>query len=407
MSDSSNNFKKVRSTLRFYGLNAIIGFGLGIAIVIVVFIANRQGASDLDNQKGSLITSNNQQNSQLNATGQISDSSSSEELINADMETASLALEERFTVLLVGMDNRPEEKHLSNTDTLIVASFDKKNKKMVLLSIPRDTQVILPQKGKEKVNALARLGKGVPSTVEYIGKLINAPIQGYVVTNFQGFKNIVDSLGGITVNVEKNMYFDTGDDKDRYINLKKGEQRLNGTQALQYARFRNDELADISRTSRQQEVIKAIVAEATAARNIPKIPILIPKVYQSIETDLNISQLWTLAMTLKNRDEYEVVNQTLPGSFSIEEGISYWKVNSTEAKGMLEKLFQGKKMSIFENGPSTTVAQKKPVAEELKSDAVNQGEQQKKENTKSETNTQKDINQATDEQGITFEMIGP
>lgn len=393
--------------LRVYGLNAILGFGLGVVIVFVALtILGKPGIlgteikgtskSNTSNSLNGQFITQSEPNEQGLSLGGIDELGDVGEKSNT---SSSIALKDRFTVLLVGMDNRPEEKFTSNTDSLIVASLDQKNKKMILLSIPRDTQVLLPGKGKEKVNALARLGKGISSTKLYIQELIGTPIDGYVMTNFQGFKNIVDSLGGITINVEKNMYFDTGDNKDRYIDLKKGTQRLNGTQALQYARFRNDELADISRTSRQQDVLKAIVSEATETRNLPKIPFLIPKIYQSIETDLNMSQLWALSMALKNREEYEVMNQTLPGKFSVEEGISYWKVEPKNSKEMLSNLFQGKKSPVFGNNTSSA-SLKKPVPQEIKPDSsLLKADEAKNDGTE---NTNKKENP-----GITFEVVNP
>lgn len=392
---------------KVYGLNALLGFGLGVALVLFTITVGKIGAgvdfrgiaqSEVAGPNGSpAISKEGPEKNVSNLQEDREKTNEKESGENSSLPSKSIdqAISERFTVLLVGMDNRPEEKFTSNTDSLIVASLDQKNMKMLFLSIPRDTQVMLAGQ-KEKINALARLGQGIPSTQQYIADLIGHPINGYIVTNFQGFKDIIDSLGGITINVEKNMYYDTGDSQDRYINLKKGVQRLNGSQALQYARFRNDELADISRTQRQQEVMKAIVAEATAPRNLPKIPFLIPKVYQSMKTDLNVSQLWALAMALKNSDKYEVVNQTLPGRFSVEEGVSYWKVNSKESKQILSRLFQGKKSPVFESTYAKQETVKKPA--EPKAEAANAGDINA---------TDTPANDPSGNEGITFEVIGP
>lgn len=416
MPNHKENSNPLLHFFRVYGLNALIGFGLGVIIVFLATTVLGKPGSMGTEAKGINRSNPSTSLNNVQPTNQ-SEKGNQGANLQSDIETgdvavqnnpSGLSLKDRFTVLLVGMDNRPNEKFTGNTDSLIVASIDQKNKKMILLSVPRDTQVLLPGKGKEKVNALARLGKGISSTQEYIQELIGNPIDGYVMTNFQGFKNIVDSLGGITINVEKNMYFDTGDSKDRYINLKKGNQRLNGTQALQYARFRNDELADISRTSRQQEVLKAIVSEATEARNLPKIPFLIPKIYQSIETDLNMSQLWSLAMVLKNRAEYEVINQTLPGKFSIEEGISYWKVEPKTSKEMLSKLIQGQKTSVFGN-QAASAPQKKPASTEITTDSSKSENAVLPNSVKSDEAKARgsEATMSHENQGITFEVVGP
>ncbi|MDI6813558.1 MAG: LCP family protein [Desulfitobacteriaceae bacterium] len=253
-----------------------------------------------------------------------------------------------FTVLLVGVDNRPGEGNISNTDTLILANYMPTAKRLALLSVPRDTQITYPGFGKQKINAAARLGKGLKSTVKITENLLGQTINGYIKVNFAGFKEIIDTLGGITLTVEKDMYYNTGDKVDGIINLKKGTQRLSGTQALQYARFRHDNLADISRTMRQQAVIKAIVKEALQAKTLTKLPRLIPQAYRAVETDLSLGQMFAFWNLVRSGEGVEMVSQTLPGSFVIEEGISYWKVRLSESRVAVRSLFQeGKTQSIF------------------------------------------------------------
>ncbi|ODA39043.1 Cell envelope-associated transcriptional attenuator [Desulfosporosinus sp. BG] len=256
----------------------------------------------------------------------------------------------RFTVLLIGVDRRPDETSLSNTDSLLVASVNTGNGKIALISIPRDTQVIIPGYGKNKINAAARVGKGLTTTIALVEGLIDQPIDGYVLTNFTGFKSIIDTLGGITVNVEKDMHYVTGDLSDGVINLSKGTQRLNGTQALQYARFRHDALADISRTVRQQTVLKAMGKEFMKVKTITKLPWLIPQLQKSVETNLSLAQLWSLANIFLRFEKPEISSQTLPGNFLIENDISYWKVNPRRSRDVTKRLLEeGKTSSVFFN----------------------------------------------------------
>lgn len=263
-------------------------------------------------------------------------------------DSAPALTQKRFTVLLIGVDQRPGEKSYSNTDTLLVASINTENGKVNLLSIPRDTQVNIPGYGKEKINAAARLGKGLKTTQSLIEQLIDQPIDGYVLTNFDGFKTIIDTLGGITLTVEKDMYYVTGDKKDGIINLKKGTQRLSGTQALQYARFRQDALADISRTSRQQAVLKAMEHEFLQVKTLSKLPALISQMTKAVETNLSVSQLWSAGNTLLRFNDPEIVSQTLPGNFLIENDISYWKVDPLKSKAIVKRFIEeGKTSSVF------------------------------------------------------------
>ncbi|AHF07318.1 LCP family protein [Desulfitobacterium metallireducens] len=333
--------KKKASSLEFfkvYGVNAILGFGLGVGIVLLALTLWGRG------QVGKIFSAETQPSQRVNQTAK-DEKASPQDKVNETVESFNSS---RFTVLLIGMDNRPEETSLCNTDSLLVASIDQSNERLTFLSIPRDTQVDLPGVDIQKINAIARVKNGFSATQKYVETMIGYPIDGYVATNFNGFKSIIDSLGGITLNVEKNMHYDTGDSQDRYIDLKKGTQRLTGSQALQYARFRNDEMGDISRTARQQAVVKAIFKEATELENLPKLPFAIPKVYQSVQTDLSISQIWSLASLLKKTEQYQIVSQTLPGKFAIEKGISYWKVNSNQVQKVVTQLFlEGKTTSVF------------------------------------------------------------
>ncbi|MDP4127164.1 MAG: LCP family protein, partial [Bacillota bacterium] len=120
---------------------------------------------------------------------------------------ANDGLKNRVNVLLIGADQRPEEKKF-NTDSLILAMVDPDTRRISLLSIPRDTRISLPGHGYMKINAVAAL-TDFPTLLESVQKLTGEPIAGYVQTNFQGFKKIIDTLGGITVDVEKDMYYET------------------------------------------------------------------------------------------------------------------------------------------------------------------------------------------------------
>ena len=254
----------------------------------------------------------------------------------------------RFTVLLVGIDKRQGDLSIGNTDTLLVASVNTDTGKIALLSIPRDTQVIMPGVGKTKINAAARLGKGLNTTEALIEGLIGQNLDGYILTNFTGFKNIIDTLGGITVTVEKNMYYVTGEKQDGVINLKKGTQQLTGAQALQYARFRHDAFADISRTARQQAVLKAMAKEFLQLKTIPKLPLLIPQMFKAVETNLSLKEIWSLANALVQDQKPDISAQTLPGNFLVENGISYWKVDPLDSGAVVKKLFdEGKTTSVF------------------------------------------------------------
>ena len=248
-------------------------------------------------------------------------------------------LQNRVSVLLIGADQRPDQIKF-NTDSLIFASVDPKTKQISLLSIPRDTRVALSGHGHVKINEIVAL-TDLPTLQKSVGQLTGQPLEGYVQTNFAGFKKIIDTLGGITVDVEKDMYYETGDREDGYINLDKGVQRLDGSQALQYARFRHDALGDISRTARQQVVLKAVAKEMFRLSTLPKLPFLIPQLMEAVNTNLSGKDMIALARVAVRFDSANIVSQTLPGAFQDINGASYWKVDPVEVKKVVKNLFVG------------------------------------------------------------------
>lgn len=149
------------------------------------------------------------------------------------------------------------------------------------------------------------------------------------------------------------MYFETGDKEDGIINLRKGRQLLNGSQVLQYVRFRHDQLADISRSARQQAVLKAIVQELKQPKALLKSPWLIPQAYKSIYTNLSMAKLLSFSGMILHWDSVQVVSQTLPGYFSTENKISYWDVYPNDIKKVASGLFeQGKTSEVFAKRPA-------------------------------------------------------
>lgn len=344
--------KMILRVFKEYKKNMFLGFILGVSLVLSAVLVSHV----VGDKTPLLRTSEHKEGatSRLGEEAQVQTSGQNDSTLDipADpfRESIPVFKKERFTVLLVGVDRRPGETTLSNTDTLLVASINTVNGKVALLSIPRDTQVTIPGYGKDKINVAARVSKGLNTTTALIQSLTGQPIDGYVLADFAGFKKIIDTLGGITVSVEKDMYYVTGDATDGVINLKKGAQHLNGQQALQYARFRQDALADISRTVRQQTVLRAMEKEFLQVKTVPKLPWLIPQMSKSVETNLTLAQLWSLTNVLLHFERPEISSQTLPGNFLTENGISYWKVDPQKSQAVVKRLFEeGKNTSVFFN----------------------------------------------------------
>ncbi|ATY83746.1 transcriptional regulator [Kyrpidia spormannii] len=252
-------------------------------------------------------------------------------------------------VLLIGYDARPGQNY-GNTDTLIVASFDPQSKRLAMLSVPRDTRVAIPGHGYDKINAAMNLG-GVKLTEQMVSSLVGVSLDHYVRVNFEQFKGVIDALGGVTVNVDKNMYYVTGDAQDGVINLHKGVQHLNGDQALQFVRYRQDPLGDITRTQRQQELLKALADQALQPSTIVKLPVLIPRVMQAVDTDFSLLDVLRLTRMAGGMSGQQVISETLPGQFLNLNGVSYWQVDPGQAKQVMAELDEGKRVSQVVESP--------------------------------------------------------
>ncbi|WP_067933095.1 LCP family protein [Alicyclobacillus kakegawensis] len=249
----------------------------------------------------------------------------------------------RTNILLIGSDTRPGQVG-GNTDVLILCSIDRAHHRIEMLSIPRDTKVTFPDGTQGKINEALSLG-GPALTERMVSQLLDVHIDNYALTHFGGLVKIINTLGGIRIDVPERMYYRTGDKEYGVINLQPGVQTLNGAQALGFVRFRHDRLGDIGRTQRQQEFLKALSHKLMDPANIVRLPQLVREFWGTIDTDMSLAQVIHLATQATSFKQYPVVSETLPGSFhnpdpNIPHDASYWIVNPAEAryaaKGLLD-----------------------------------------------------------------------
>ncbi|OKP73821.1 transcriptional regulator [Paenibacillus sp. P3E] len=202
---------------------------------------------------------------------------------------------EPVNILLMGVDARGVKKgEVPRSDTMLVASLDPVKKKFYVFSILRDTYVSIPEHGTQRINAAITYG---PNTaMQTVSDLLGIPIQYYVYTDFQGFIKLVDAVGGIDYEVEKDMRYKSKADGPEYdIDLKKGFQHLDGNSALQYVRFRHDATSDFTRTERQRGFLKAVADKVISTTSIIKLPNILSQVTPYIDTNLDVNDMWKLA----------------------------------------------------------------------------------------------------------------
>lgn len=212
----------------------------------------------------------------------------------------------RLNILILG--SQPEE---GNSDTIIFAHFDLDRRTATLVSIPRDTWLAIPGHAHDKLTTA--IGYGGPAlSARLVAQLLHAPVDGTIVINPQGAKQLVDAMGGLNVNVERDMDYD-----DNYgnlhIHLTKGEHFLTGGQVLGYMRFRNDLESDWGRMRRQQQILRLIVKEMGSPSQWQKLPHLLDVAKRDVQTTLNDQQLAGLIDIYKSVPEDDIRTFTLPG----------------------------------------------------------------------------------------------
>lgn len=225
-------------------------------------------------------------------------------------------------------------------DVLILLRFDPKTNQLTLLSIPRDTRIVTQRAGVIKINATNVLG-GPATTAKTVSQLLSdLPIDRYIRVNVGGVQKLVDVLGGVTVNVPKDMKY-KDDAQHLYINLKAGRQHLNGSQTLQLLRFRHDAQGDIGRIERQQLVMRSLIEQKLNPLTLLKLPQVFHVISSHLDSNLNGDELVALGLFTVKTDLKSIHTLTLPGEANGRgrSGISYWIPDESRIQQLLIDYF--------------------------------------------------------------------
>ena len=221
-----------------------------------------------------------------------------------------------FYMLILGSDSRDEGASASRSDVTMLARIDPDNGKVDLVSIPRDTMVTIEGQGTQKINAAYAFG-GAAGAVNAVSTFAGVPITHYCEVHFEELERVVDELGGIWVNVPES--FDAGNGG---MSFSAGEQRLNGEQALAFARERyNVSGGDFGRAQAQRIVVQAIVKQVLAS-SPAQLPGLVSSLASSVSTDYSVTDLIALAQQFQSKD-LTMYSAVCPSYSLTEDGVSY------------------------------------------------------------------------------------
>ncbi|MGE7763727.1 LCP family protein [Peribacillus sp. NPDC096540] len=216
-----------------------------------------------------------------------------------------------FSLLILGVDERKNDK--GRSDTMIVMTINPKQESIELLSLPRDTRTEIIGKGtNDKMNHAYAYG-GVNMSINTVEAYLDIPIDYYVKMNMEGFQDIVNAVGGVTVDNDMDLAY-------KGYSFKKGTIDLDGKEALIYSRIRKeDPRGDYGRQMRQRQVIQAVMKKGASLSTLTNYDDIFEALGKNVETNLTFNEMLSIQKnyksSLKKIDQYtlEGENQKIDG----------------------------------------------------------------------------------------------
>lgn len=227
-------------------------------------------------------------------------------------DESSIEAERPVNLLILGLD-----KEETRADVIALLNYGPEQGKINILSIARDTRVYVRGKAT-KINALIAIG-GEKLVAKAVEKLTGLSVDYYLVLNFEGFRKVIDTLGGVEIYVPINMDYDDPD-QDLHIHLRKGLQLLDGKKAEQFVRYRKGNRrgqgytdGDIGRIKAQQEFMKALIDQKVKLRYLSKADDIYFILKKYMRTNIEIGDVRHYLKYLKNIKYQDVASYTIPG----------------------------------------------------------------------------------------------
>jgi len=246
----------------------------------------------------------------------------------------------KVNVLLLGTDGGVLEggkQGPMRTDTMIIVSFDPVTYDVKVLSLPRDSRVVIPRRRhRDKINAAHAYG-GIKLAVTTVELLLDIPVHYYVRLDHSGFRRVIDAIGGVDYYVEKNMFYEDPY-QDLVIDLRRGQQVLDGSKAEQYVRYRGSD-GDIGRIARQQRFMAAALGTMLRPANLIRVNSIVDIALGSVRTNIDAQVILRYLPIIDNINPDKVTMLTLPGTPGWINGGSYWFVDEQAMDKLLREHF--------------------------------------------------------------------
>ncbi|TYQ16155.1 UNVERIFIED_CONTAM: LytR family transcriptional attenuator [Acetivibrio alkalicellulosi] len=244
-----------------------------------------------------------------------------------------------INLLVIGLDDSE-----LRSDVITVFNFHPQEERVNILSIARDTLIKLNDNKVVKINSLIGIG-GEELVIEKIEQITDMTIHFYLTMNFNGLRQIVDTLGGVEIEVPFDMKYDDPY-QNLHINLKKGKQVLNGEKAEQFIRYRKGNKAgegyidgDVGRINAQQQFIREFIAQKLKIKYILKINEIFSVLKNNVTTNIEIGDVNRYLNDISNIKEDKVEVFVLPGDSSYLDNQYYYIYDKSQTKELIKNNF--------------------------------------------------------------------
>ncbi len=227
---------------------------------------------------------------------------------------------DKLNFLILGTD-----KGGARADVIMLVSFDPKDHTVKFMSIPRDTRVDVTGAGRyDKINHTLGYKNGEATLINAVKRITDMPINYYAQIDFEGFRNIIDILGGVDFDLPINMHYDDPY-QDLHIHLNKGFQHFDGKMAEGVVRYRATYAnGDEGRIEMQQKFLKAIFEQKLTPQYLTKAPQIINEIYANVKTNFAVSDALKYVSSIKKLTSESLSTFKLPGSPKMIGGASYY-----------------------------------------------------------------------------------
>jgi len=241
----------------------------------------------------------------------------------------SLEKQNPISILLIGVDERKGDR--GRSDTLVVLTVNPNKKSVEMVSIPRDTRTEIIGKGfQDKINHAYAFG-GVEMTMATVENFLDIPIDYYIKVNMEGFKDIVDAVGGVTVDNSFSFTYEG-------VTFPKGEIALDGDKALKYSRMRYDDpRGDFGRQDRQKQIIEGVIEKGASVNSLANLDDILGALGKNVKTNMTFKQMKNIQANYKEA-RHNIEKLHLKGNGTKINGVYYLVIPEEERLTISNKL---------------------------------------------------------------------